>query len=188
VGHWEALLEELIEKRRSSLVGYAYVLTGNLSDAEDLVHDAVVRTFAKPRQLTGVGHAEGYVRKAIATTFLNSRRKHRNFLAKVHLFVSEGEVADLAQGVSDTDAVRAAMLRLRPRERACVVLRYYEDLPIREIAETLGLADGSVKRYLADAVATLTRDLGPMPDFAGVNRDEPRVSVDAARRSPRRAR
>lgn len=182
---WESLLEELIDKRRSALVGYAYILTGNVSDAEDLVHDAVVRTFAKPRDLTGLRHAEGYVRKCIATTFLNSRRRHTTFLAKMHLFAQAEETTDIAQGVGDTDAVRVAMQSLTPRERACVVLRYYEDLPVREIADVLGLAQGSVKRYLSDAVATLTNELGPLPDVTAVD-DDSRVPVAASHQRSRR--
>lgn len=167
---WESLLEELIASRRSALVGYAYVLTGNLGEAEDLVHDAVLRTFSRPRALGDVRHAEGYMRKAIATTFLNGKRKHRNFLAKVHLMADAPAAPDTAETVSEVDAVRAAMQRLTPRERACVVLRYFEQMRVREVADTLGIAEGSVKRYLSDAVAQLTRELGPLP---GLDGDEP---------------
>ena len=184
---WDSLLEELIGTRRSALVGYAYVLTGNLGEAEDLVHDAVVRTFATPRALSDVRHAEGYVRKAIATTFLNGKRKHRHFVAKVHLMAGDATVPDAQDTVSDVDAVQAALRKLTPRERACVVLRYFEEMRVREVAETLGIAEGSVKRYLSDAVAQLTRELGPIPglDDAG----PPEIhEVTAGGRTTRRVR
>ena len=48
-----------------------------------------------------------------------------------------------------------ALLTLPPRERACVVLRYLEDLPVAAVAAELGLAEGTVKRYIADGVAKL---------------------------------
>ena len=60
--------------------------------------------------------------------------------------------------------VRAALATLRPRPRACVVLRFYDDLTVPEIAERLGLAPGTVKRYLSDAAEALELLLGPLPD------------------------
>src|SRR6478735_8805868 len=156
MAHWESLLEELVATRRRALVGYAYVLTGDVAAAEDLVHEALLRTFHKPRGLKDMGHAEGYVRRTIATQFLNGRRKHGRFLAKVHLFGAVDSPRDPQEGAGVVDAVRAAMQRLTPRERACIALRHYEQLQVREIAHVLGLAEGTVKRYLADASAKLS--------------------------------
>lgn len=157
---WDALLETLVTTRRRALVGYAYVLTGDISEAEDLVHDAILRTFATARGLTGVGHAEGYVRKAIATQFLNRRRSHKRLVGRMHLFHDPGTPRDPQDGAGSTDAVRAALQRLTPRERACVVLRHMEQMRVSEIAHTLGIAEGTVKRYLSDATARLTAELG----------------------------
>ncbi|WP_448062166.1 RNA polymerase sigma factor [Cellulomonas hominis] len=61
------------------------------------------------------------------------------------------------------DLVQAALATLRPRLRACVVLRYYDDLTVPEIARQLGLSDGTVKRYLSDAINALEAVLGPVP-------------------------
>ena len=58
----------------------------------------------------------------------------------------------------------ATLLTLRPRLRACVVLRFYDDLTVPEIARRLDLSDGTVKRYLFDATAQLEAVLGPLPD------------------------
>ena len=58
------------------------------------------------------------------------------------------------------DEVRRALPTLSPKQRACVVLRYYEDLPVSEIADELGCAEGTVKRHLADARAKLATELG----------------------------
>lgn len=161
---WERILAELVDTRRGALVGYAYVLSGDLHEAEDLVHEAVVRTFSKPRGLTSVGHAEGYVRKAIATIFLNSRRSHRSFLAKVHLLAGDPYQRDTADDLADVDRVRRALDTLSPRQRACVALRYFEHMSVGEVANTLDLAEGSVKRYLADAKDRLTKELGSLED------------------------
>ncbi len=162
MSHSDELLEQLLSTRRSALVGYAFVLTGDVASAEDLVHEALVRAFVKDRGLSGLAHAEGYVRRAIATTFLNSRRKHRRFVAKMHLLTAEEVAADVAVTVTDNDAVTRALQALTPRERACVVLHHMDQMRVREVAEQLGLAQGTVKRYLSDGVAKLEAILGPL--------------------------
>jgi RNA polymerase sigma factor (sigma-70 family) len=58
--------------------------------------------------------------------------------------------------------VVAALAGLAPRVRACIVLRYFEDLTVAEIADRLQLSEGTVKRYLSDGVHGLERVLGPV--------------------------
>src|SRR5450759_2259627 len=74
VAHWHELAEELMRTRRRGLVAYAFLLTQDVTAAEDLVQDAVVRTFTGLRRFPSVGHAEAYARCAIASAFLDSRR------------------------------------------------------------------------------------------------------------------
>src|SRR5258707_8829847 len=62
---------------------------------------------------------------------------------------------DPADQVSDRDAVLTALRSLSPRQRACVVLRYYEDLPVAEVAAVLGVGEGTVKRYLSEAMSQM---------------------------------
>ena len=60
--------------------------------------------------------------------------------------------------------VHAALALLPPRERACVMLRYFDDLTVPQIGRQLGIAEGSVKRYLSDGIARLERSLGSLED------------------------
>ena len=69
MAHWRGVLDEMVRERRSALVAYACLFVVDRRDAEDLVHDAIVRTFARPRAVTEVHAAEGYVRQAIRTVF-----------------------------------------------------------------------------------------------------------------------
>ncbi|WP_084100108.1 SigE family RNA polymerase sigma factor [Demequina sp. NBRC 110051] len=156
---WHGVLEELIRQRRSALVGYAYLLAGDRPLAEDLVHDAIIRTFSRARRLENVGAAEGYVRRAILTLFLNNRRSRSRALAKQHLLVVP-DVAPPDDAAGDHDVVVCALNGLAPRQRACVVLRYFEDLSTAETAERLGLSEGSVKRYVHDAMVHMRGELG----------------------------
>ena len=162
---WAPVLDRLVRERRSALVRYAALLTGgDRRDADDLVQEALVRTFSRGRPLREVAAAEAYVRQAILRVFLDGYRRRRHFRTLQHL-VGGREWVPSSDAASDAAIdVRAALATLRERPRACVVLRYYDDLTVPEIADRLGLAQGTVKRYLSDAVAALEVVLGPLPD------------------------
>ena len=68
---WRSLLEQLVTERRPALIGYATLMTGNRAAAEDLVHDAIVHTFGRPRAFPSLNAADAYVRRAIANDFID---------------------------------------------------------------------------------------------------------------------
>ena len=162
---WGDSLEVLVRERGSALFGYAYVLTGSADLADDLVQDALVRTFRAPRRFASIDHTHAYVKRAITTAFIDGARRAKvrplravgaaGELDSVAHVQSGGHYPDHAQSVSDTADLHAAIVTLPPRERACIVLRFLEDKSVASIAAELGLAEGSVKRYLSDAVTTL---------------------------------
>ena len=171
--HWRGVLDDMVRERRSALVAYACLFVVDRRDAEDLVHDAIVRTFARPRAVTEIHAAEGYVRQAIRTVFLDQTRSRRTWLGKAHLLerrVGARQRTDAATASAD---VGAALQLLTPRERACVVLRYFDDLPVSEMAAALHLAEGSVKRYLSDGTAKLRATLQLAAPDAGRRRSSP---------------
>ncbi|WP_062297353.1 RNA polymerase sigma factor [Demequina maris] len=169
---WEGVLETLVRERRGALVGYAFLLAGDRATAEDLVHDAIIRTFSRARRLDNVHAAEGYVRRAITTQFLNGRRSRATARAKQHLLVErDAPPADAATGA--VDEVTRALGKLSGRQRACVVLRHFEDLSTEETAHRLDISVGSVKRYVHDAMVILR---GELADLAP---DEPDETVSA---------
>lgn len=162
---WAAVLDRLVRDRRTALMRYAALLTGGaLRDADDLVQEALVRTFSRGRPLREAAAAEAYVRQAILRVFLDGYRRRRQWLGLRHLVVEQEAVTGAEPAADAAIDVRRALATLRPRLRACVVLRYYDDLTVPEIADRLGLAHGTVKRYLSDAVAALEPLLGPLPD------------------------
>ena len=160
MARWEPILNEVMRERGSGLLAYARLLTGNDAEAEDVLQDALVRSFSKGRQFTHVNAAEAYVRRAIPSVFID-RLRHRR--TRDTADERRAREQDEAISMGDREAVldvRAALATLPARERACAVLRFYDDLTVPQIAAQLGLADGTVKRYLADASARLAEVLG----------------------------
>ena len=157
------VVETLARERGPALVGYAYLLTGDLATAQDAVQDALVHTFVRLRAGHDAQHAEAYVRQAILNGVRDGYRRRRTFLgARVRLAGSADPSPDSV--VVEHVDVQRALAALSPRERACVVLRHFEDLPVREVAEALRLSEGAVKRYLSDARARLGELLADEPE------------------------
>lgn len=161
---WQGFYDELASTRYPALLAYAVALTGQRATAEDLVQEALVRTFSTPRRIHSPQHAEYYVRRAIATIFIDDKRRDALFQrTQARLTTGPAEEAKAVE-IDERDAVTAALLTLSPRMRACVVLRYYDDYTVRQVADTLGIASGSVKRYLHEASELLRTTLGAEED------------------------
>lgn len=160
MARWEPVLDEVMRERAPRLLAYANLLTGDAAEAQDVLQDALVRTFSKGTAFDNANLAESYVRRAIPSVFID-RLRRRKAAERAH-------DRDVAIGGRDVPApdrevvmdVRAALAALPPQERACTVLRFYDDLTVPQIATQLGVAEGTVKRYLADASGKLARMLG----------------------------
>ena len=176
---WERTLDDLVRARGVALTRYAYLLCGDAREAEDLVQDALVKTFSRRRDLRESGPIEAYIRQAILTTHIDGVRRRQRWAAIRHLAVRAETRLGPEQASSDRIDIEVALNLLAPRERACVVLRYYEDLTVPEIARQLSLATGTVKRYLSDAVRRLEGRLGSIP--ADTHDEHDMVLVSAAR-------
>jgi RNA polymerase sigma-70 factor (ECF subfamily) len=163
MANWQDTMERLVRDRQRALLGYAYVVCGDPVQAQDLVQDALIKTFARGRDIAP-GKAEAYVRRAIATLYVDNYRRQQRWTRIQHLF-REPEAQIATTPFSDLGAdIAVALNALPPRVRACVVLRYFDDLTVPDIARQLGLAPGSVKRYLSDGLHALELRLGPLDD------------------------
>lgn len=158
----DAALAALARERGEALTRYAYLFTGEVGAAQDLVQDALVKVLVRTRAGTAVDVLEAYVRRAIATIFVDGHRKHRTWWSRRHLLVDVDLARGPDAGTPDRLDLRAALATLGRQERAAVVLRFYEDLTVPEIADRMGLAQGTVKRYLSNAVRRLEERLGPV--------------------------
>mgnify|MGYP005814747395 CR=1 FL=1 len=148
---WPAVLDELVRTRRAALVGYATLLTGDPAAAEDVVHDAIVKAFSRGRRFTHVNKADAYVRRAIVSVFIDRARREQRFRDAAPGLVGGGFEAAPEAAVD----LERALASLTPQLRAVTVLRFHDDLTVPQIADRMGIADGTVKRYLHEAQALL---------------------------------
>jgi RNA polymerase sigma-70 factor (sigma-E family) len=168
--------EEFVRARRPALLRTAYLLTGSHAEAEDIVQASLVSCV--PRWKRIADRPEPYVRQVLARESISRWRARR--WREQHVAAVPERVA-VASDVDGRLALRQALLSLAPRQRAVIVLRYYEDLTEAQTAAQLGIALGTVKSQARDGLARL-REL--LPDL-DVGLDADGVSAGAAGRPPR---
>jgi RNA polymerase sigma factor (sigma-70 family) len=146
----EAALAQLYRDRRDPSIRLAVMLVGDMAVAEEIVHDAFVEIARRWDQLD---NPAGYLR----TTVVNRCSSHRRRLAVIR----RRTLPPLERHVDapELDELWAVLSRLPARRRAAVVLRYYEDLPVTEIARLLGCPRGTVSSLLHRGLADLRKVL-----------------------------
>lgn len=166
MSRWEPVLTDLVQYRGGSLLRYATLLCGDQREAEDLVQDALIKVFSLRRPLGAsqdesgaMDHAEAYVRRTILHVYIDGYRRRLRWVALRHLVSAETRTAGPDQGGPERLDLESALAALPPKQRACVVLRFYADLSVRQIADDLGVTSGTVKRHLHDANAKLALSL-----------------------------
>ncbi len=157
---WAEVMERIVRERRHALVGYAFLVSGSMSEAEEIAQDAIVKTFARGRAKREVETAEAYIKRAIVNETIN-RARHRKVAAarSAALAAAESEPGHETWVGVHAD-IHKALAGLSAQERACVVMRYFEDMTVAQIADELRLSAGTVKRYLHNAAEKLRDTLG----------------------------
>ncbi|WP_422774550.1 SigE family RNA polymerase sigma factor [Plantactinospora sp. WMMC1484] len=149
--------EEFVDSRLTALLRYAVMLTGDSHLAQDLVQETMVRVQLNWRRVTRADAPEQYVRRMLTNQYLDWQRGSwvRRVLLRAEPEEAVAVHADHAEATVDRDQVWSWLARLPRRQRAALVLRYYEDLPDAEIAAVLGCAVGTVRSIISRALATL---------------------------------
>ena len=149
-------LEELYVRNAPQALRLAYFLTGDRSAAEDLVQEAFVRVAGKFGHLRQPDTMPAYLRSTIVnlhTSHLRRRRVERDWIRQQAPRVALVQAYD----PGPRDELWEAMKLLSPRQRAAVVLRFYEDLSERDAAQALGCSVGALNQLVVRALATLRR-------------------------------
>jgi RNA polymerase sigma-70 factor (sigma-E family) len=148
------------------LVRMTYAVSGDLGVAEDAVQTAFAKAYRSWRRISRLEAPEAYVRKMAVNEVLNTRRTAhaRREVVRASLPDAPGRPGE---DLGEQDEMWQAVSALPPRQRAVLVLRYYEDLSEQQIADVLGCRPGTVKSQAAAALATLRTRLDHTPAGEG---------------------
>lgn len=150
--------EEYVRARGDALLRFGYLLCGDAHQAEDFVQEALVRCHRRWGRIREDPHV--YVRRAVLRQYLSWRRRAAS--GEIPTDLIEGEQAPNQHATSeDDDVIRGMLDRLPRRQRAVLVLRYYEDLPDGEIATLLGCSPATVRVHVHRGLARLRQQLEP---------------------------
>src|SRR3954447_500187 len=151
----DAAFTEFAAANRARLRSTAYLLCGDWHRASDHVQEGLLRMYVAWPRLLRQGGELAYARKAVVSAFLDATRKRSSSERPTSAPADRASGEDVAAAVADRDALMAALARLPERQRACVVLRYFEELDVHETAVALGCSEGTVKSQTSRALASL---------------------------------
>ncbi|MEJ7707159.1 MAG: SigE family RNA polymerase sigma factor [Nocardioidaceae bacterium] len=157
----EADFDEFMNAQWAPLFRTAYLLTGDYQLAEDLLQTAFAKVFLSWSKIARMGQPAAYTRKIVTNQAMSWWRR-RSSSEVPTIDIQGGSFAGHEDRVTQASAVWDALRSLPSRQRAVMVLRYYEDLSEAEIADTLGISTGSVKSHASAARAALAKRLGSL--------------------------
>jgi RNA polymerase sigma-70 factor (sigma-E family) len=164
---------EFVESRSAALLRTAWMLTGDEAAAEDLLQNALARTWPHWARVAE-GHPDAYVRKVMLRVNASSRARRWTHEVPTPdaLFdpPRQRPRPDDAARVDDRLELGHALMTLPTRQRQVVVLRYFDDLSVETVAELMGCSTGTVKSQSAKGLAKLRHALDPHPTPSPLDR------------------
>lgn len=159
-----AAVDDLYRNHGDAAYRLAYLLTGDRARAEDLVQEAFVRILGRVRQIREPGLLRAYLSRTIVNLAKNEYRRQGRLLS----FLSSGRGAAPAStslpDVEVRDEVHCQLLKLPPRQRAALVLRYCEDLSEADVADALGTSPKAVRSLVGRGLETFRTTNGERSD------------------------
>lgn len=156
----EAEFTELVTAVSPRLLRTAYAACGDRQIAQDAVQSALVSAYRSWRRVRDAADPAAYLRRMVLNEVVHTRRRKWWTATSLRAQVPEASPAPSPEGsVVEHEVVWGAISQLPPRQRAVVVLRYYEGLSEAEVAGALGIRPGTVKSQGAAAMAHLRRAL-----------------------------
>ncbi|KRE92818.1 hypothetical protein ASG76_15230 [Nocardioides sp. Soil774] len=159
----EAAFVEFAQSARDRLRRTAYLMCGDWDQASDFVQEGLVRVYVRWPRLVRNGGELAYARKAVTSAFLDHARRRSSTERPQEADPPAASGEDVAAAVTTRAALMSALADLPPRQRACVVLRYFEDLSVADTAALLGCTEGTVKSQTSRALFSLRAVLDDSP-------------------------
>jgi RNA polymerase sigma-70 factor, ECF subfamily len=151
----EAGFEAFVRDEYRTVVRTAYWMTGNKQDAADLAQEAFARAYARWRTVSRMDRPDAWVQRVVVNLALSERRRRRI----MEIVRSRQQTGVVPETPAPDPALRQALLALTPAQRSVIVLRYYVDRSIDEVARDLGKRPGTVRALTAQGLARLREQL-----------------------------
>ncbi|MCG5470530.1 SigE family RNA polymerase sigma factor [Micromonospora sp. LAH09] len=155
----EEQFREFVAARSAALLRTAYLLTGDWATAEDLLQTALTKTYLAWKRLGGIEAVEPYARRVMVNTSTSWWRRRWHGERPTEVLPERAGVDEIEQQL-DRDLLWRHLRALPNRQRAVLVLRYYEDMSEAQTAAMLDISPGTVKSQASRALATLRRRMG----------------------------
>lgn len=146
---------DFVREHTRTLVRTAYLLTGSGESAEDLVQETFTRLYPQWHRVQAAEVPIAYVRRSLTNAFLNQRRRRSSSEIVTDTLPDRPTERSVFDDLADRDEVWLLLNTLNERQRAALVLRYYENLDDSEIATALGCREGTVRSLISRGLATL---------------------------------
>ncbi|WP_235529945.1 MULTISPECIES: SigE family RNA polymerase sigma factor [unclassified Nocardioides] len=150
--------ESWVTARGGGLLRFAYVLTGNAADAEDVVQDALSRAIGAWPRICAADDPDAYVRRMVVNAHTSWWRKFRRRESPVAEVRTDG--SEVTGPPAYDDRLWQACRRLPEAQRTAIVLRFYEDMDYAAIAAITGVREGSVRSRVSRGLDALRAELG----------------------------
>ncbi len=160
-----AEFDDFVLARSPALQRAAFLMVGDVALAQDLVQEALTKTYVAWPRLHRTANAEAYTRKAITTTAIGWFRRKAWNNERVVEHLPEHSSSGHDDAVVERALLWTTLQSLPARQRAAIVLRYYEDLTEAQTAEAMGCAIGTVKSQVSAGLAKLRAQLGTDSDL-----------------------
>ncbi|MEV0650749.1 SigE family RNA polymerase sigma factor [Phytomonospora sp. NPDC050363] len=148
--------DDYVRARGGALLRFAYLLSGDAHLAEDIVQEALARCHRPWERISANGDPEAYVRKAVLRQFLSWRRRLSfGERATADMTVHAPSAADGSQALAERDTLWRLLAGLSRKQRAVLVLRFYEDLAYAQIADLLGIRESTVRVHAHKGLSEL---------------------------------
>jgi RNA polymerase sigma-70 factor (sigma-E family) len=169
-------LGAFIDARSCSLLRFAYLLTGDHGLAEDLLQNSLIKIYLSWDRIQDRAALEAYTRTVMTRTQLSWWRRpaRRELLGAEPTERTVREPVHDRHPIDERDELWRLLATLGPRQRAVLVLRFYEDLSEAEIARVLGCTTGTVKSQLSRGLARLRERMPAEPGACNTLMEEPR--------------
>ena len=142
-----------VRARGRALARTATLIAGDDVAGEDLLQTALANVYTRWHR--GIENPEEYVRTTLVRTHISLRRRLMTTERPIGSAVVDAEGPDIAERLVDRDVLLAALAQLAPKQRAALVLRYFDDLSEADTARALGCSTGSVKQHTTRGLAKL---------------------------------